>query len=109
MPSNSAIADSNDSPESLADSPGGDVARPVDMGLLSGCGGRDKDGDGGHWWGAVKGMARKNTGLLLVASAQAFISLMGLSVKELHAIDGPPISMLQVRSFSLVGTRNVVP
>lgn len=55
----------------------------------------------------VNKFVKNNIGLLLVASAQAFFSFMGVAVKILHKID-PPVSTLQVRSVVTchVNTRN---
>jgi len=39
---------------------------------------------------------KRNTGLLLVAAAQAFLSLMNVAVKKLNSID-PPVPTLEVR------------
>jgi hypothetical protein len=46
---------------------------------------------------AANGFVKNNVGLLLVASAQAFFSFMGVAVKILHGID-PPVSTFQVCS-----------
>jgi hypothetical protein len=48
---------------------------------------------------AVNSFVKDNVGLLLVASAQAFFSFIGVAVKILHGID-PPVSTFQVRSIA---------
>jgi len=47
----------------------------------------------------VREVAGRNTGLLLVAASQAFLSLMNVAVKKLNGID-PPVPTLEV-CFSL--------
>jgi hypothetical protein len=46
-------------------------------------------------WSSFTAFLKANTGLLLVASSQAFLSLMNVSVKQLNSID-PPVSAIQV-------------
>ncbi|KJA16060.1 hypothetical protein HYPSUDRAFT_47806 [Hypholoma sublateritium FD-334 SS-4] len=57
-------------------------------------GGR-KDGCMRRWLVRARDTARNNTGLLLVASSQAFFSLMNVAVKKLNGID-PPVSTLEL-------------
>lgn len=60
-------------------------------------GGR-KDGCVQRWLARARDTARNNTGLLLVASSQAFFSLMNVAVKKLNGID-PPVPTLEVRTL----------
>ena len=46
-------------------------------------------------WSSFRTFLEANTGLLLVTSSQAFLSLMNVSVKQLNGID-PPVSAIQV-------------
>ena len=53
-----------------------------------------------RWWLVrARDTVRNNTGLLLVASSQAFFSLMNVAVKKLNGID-PPVSTLEVRALA---------
>ncbi|KAF9478764.1 DUF6-domain-containing protein [Pholiota conissans] len=47
------------------------------------------------WLAPAKAAVKNNTGLLLVASSQAFFSLMNVAVKKLNGID-PPVSTLEL-------------
>ncbi|KAF8883036.1 EamA-like transporter family-domain-containing protein [Infundibulicybe gibba] len=47
------------------------------------------------WFSRTREIIESNTGLLLVAASQAFMSLINVAVKKLHFID-PPVSTMQL-------------
>jgi hypothetical protein len=52
-------------------------------------------------WSRARSIVKNNTGLLLVASSQAFFSSMNVAVKILNGID-PPVSTFEVCCFARV-------